>query len=54
VQLMLVTMETNTDTITNELVAVWTYWKKESLYLPGFLSAFYEAPAVPPLLRLPA
>jgi len=51
VQLMLVTNDVNTDTITNELSIVWTYWRKEALYLPGFLSAFYEAPAVPPLIR---
>ncbi len=51
IQLMLVTNEVNTDTITNELAIVWSYWKQEALYLPGFLSSFYEAPAVPPLVR---
>lgn len=24
-----------------------TYWRKESTYLPGFLSSFYESPVVP-------
>jgi len=51
VQLMLITNESNTNTITNELSVVWTYWRKEALYLPGFLSSFYEAPAVPPIFR---
>lgn len=50
-QLMAFTNDVNTTGITNNLVVVWTYWKKESLYLPGFLSSFYEAPAVPPILR---
>lgn len=51
VQLMLLTNATNTDTITNELVIAFTYWRKEALYLPGFLSSFFESPAVPPLIR---
>jgi len=51
VQLMLLTNVTNTDGITNELSVVMTYWRKESLYLPGFLSSFHEAPAIPPLFR---
>ena len=51
-QLMLLTNESNTDTITNEVSVVWTYWRKEALFLPGFLSAFYEAPAVPPVIRI--
>ncbi len=51
VQLMLLTVSLNVDTITNEISVVWTYWRKEALYLPGFLSAFYEAPTVPPLVR---
>lgn len=49
--LLFATNEANTNTITNEVSAVWTYWRKEALYLPGFLSSFYEAPAVPPLIR---
>lgn len=49
--LMTVTNDVNTTGITNELAAVWTYWRKEALYLPGFLSSFYEAPTVPPILR---
>lgn len=53
VQLMFLTNETNTDTITNELAIGLTYWKKEALFLPGFLSSFYESPSVPPLLRQP-
>lgn len=37
----------NVDTITHE-AAIWlTYWRKESLYKPGFLQSFYEAPAIP-------
>lgn len=51
VLLMQATNEANTDTITNQVSVVWTYWRKEALYLPGFLSSFYEAPAVPPLIR---
>lgn len=51
VQLMEVTLEGNTNLITNELAVVWTYWNKTSLFQPGFLSAFYEAPEVPPLRR---
>lgn len=51
VQLLTMTNRVNTTGITNEISIVWTYWRKEALYLPGFLSAFYEAPAVPPLVR---
>jgi len=51
VLLMNITNPDNTTGITNELSIVWTYWRKEALYLPGFLSAFYEAPAVPPVIR---
>jgi len=50
-QLMFLTTTVQLDTITNEISVVWTYWRKQSLYLPGFLSSFYEAPAVPPLVR---
>lgn len=41
----------NTDTILYDFDVVLTYWRKESLSMPGFLSAFYEAPAAPTLLR---
>jgi len=50
-QLMNITVDAQIDTVTNELSVVWTYWRKEALFLPGFLSAFYEAPAVPPITR---
>ena len=50
-QLMLLTNDANTTGITNEVSVVWTYWRKEALFLPGFLSAFYEAPVVPPVIR---
>ena len=33
---------------------VFTYWPKESLALPGFLSSFYEAPIVPTPLTVGA
>lgn len=46
-----VSMLTNTDTISNDLALVFTYWDKQALFLPGFLSAFFEAPAAPPLVR---
>ncbi len=49
-QLMLVTNNVNTTTITNELSVVWTYWDRQALFLPGFLSSFHEAPEVPPLV----
>ena len=41
----------NITTVTHELSMWCTYWRVESLYLPGFLSSFYEAPEVPPLVR---
>ncbi len=41
------------DTTTNALAVVFTYWRKEAMFVPGFLSSFFEAPAVPPLLRTP-
>jgi len=44
----------NIDTITSESAVWFTYWSKQAVYLPGFLSSFYEAPAVPPLIRAPA
>lgn len=46
-----VTVPTNTNTRVYDLNTVWTYWRKEAMHLPGFLSSFFEAPAVPPLLR---
>lgn len=48
-----VTNTVNVDSITNELRVVCSYWSKQATYLPGFLSSFYEAPAVPPLIRSP-
>lgn len=51
-QLLAMTM-TNVNNITHEVNVACTYWDKSALYLPGFLSAFFEAPAVPPLIRLP-
>jgi len=53
IQLLFATNSVNTDTITNEVAIIWSYWKQESLYLPGFLSSFYESPAVPPIVRQP-
>ena len=37
----------NVDTTVYKIVAMFTYWRKEALALPGFLQAFYEAPFVP-------
>ncbi len=51
VLLMQLAIVAQVDTITNEVAVVWTYWRKEALFLPGFLSAFYEAPAVPPIVQ---
>lgn len=42
---------TNTNLRVYNLISVFTYWRKSALYLPGFLSSFYEAPAIPGLLR---
>ena len=42
----------NIDTITHEAALWLTYWRKESLALPGFLSSFFEAPIVPTPLRV--
>ncbi len=42
---------TNVNLLTYDINLVFTYWRKEAIYLPGFLSSFYNAPAVPPLLR---
>ena len=49
-----ITVENNTDTVTHEFAAWFTYWRKESVYLPGFLSSFYEAPTVPSPLKIGA
>jgi len=37
---------TNQDTLLYDFDAVFTYWRTEALYRPGFLSSFYEAPEV--------
>ena len=37
----------NTDTKLYKIFAVFTYWRKEALTLPGFMQSFYEAPFVP-------
>ena len=37
----------NTDGVTYGLRMLFSYWRKESLYLPGFLSSFYATPVVP-------
>lgn len=52
--LMSVTIPTNTTGITNELSIVWTYWRKEATYRPGFLSSFFESPVVPTALKVGA
>lgn len=51
-QLMLMTID-NVDTVTHALSVWFTYWRGESLSLPGFLSSFFQSPAVPPLIRQP-
>ncbi len=50
-QLMLITFDINVDTITHEFAVVLTYWRKEALALPGFLSSFFEAPVIPTPLK---
>lgn len=46
-----VTVEDNTDTVVWDFDIVFSYWPKTALYLPGFLSSFFEAPEVaPPIL----
>ncbi|KKK83232.1 hypothetical protein LCGC14_2795450 [marine sediment metagenome] len=52
-QVINLTVISQVNTITNEMSFVFTYWRKESLYQPGFLSSFFEAPASPPLVRSP-
>lgn len=44
------TMETNIDTRVFDFDAVFTYWPKQAMFAPGFLSSFYEAPEVAPLI----
>ena len=44
-------MSVNTNLVTFDFDVVFTYWPKTALYLPGFLSSFYESPAIPPQLR---
>jgi len=38
---------TNTNTVVHDISAFFTYWRKESMALPGFIQSFYEAPFVP-------
>jgi len=45
-QLFAFFQETNTDTIVYEFDIVCSYWRKEALQRPGFLTAFYETPVV--------
>lgn len=45
-----ITLDANTDTIVYDFDIMCSYWPKTALYLPGFLSAFYEAPEVAPPL----
>ena len=52
-QLAFLKVDTQVNTVTNAVGWVWSYWRKSALYQPGFLSAFWEAPAVPPLIKLP-
>lgn len=52
--LMSVNISSNVNAVTHEMSVWLTYWRKESLYQPGFLGSFYEAPATPPILRRPA
>lgn len=42
----------NTNTVVHDISAMFTYWRKEALALPGFLQSFYEAPFVPGGLAL--
>jgi len=57
VQQQLIYFQTNLiqiDGVTNELSLVFTYWRKESLFRPGFLSSFYDSPVVPTPLKIGA
>jgi len=40
-------MPTNEDLTVYDFDLILTYWPTESLYRPGFLSSFWEAPLVP-------
>ena len=42
---------TNVTGVTHILHMVCSYWRKEALYQPGFMSTFMEAPEVPAILR---
>lgn len=37
----------NDNLIVYNFRTILTYWRRESFYLPGFLSSFFEAPVVP-------
>lgn len=39
----------NTDTIAYDFDVIFSYWKTEALYRPGFMSSFLMAPEVPPI-----
>lgn len=45
-----ITVQNNVDTNVYDFDMMFTYWPKQALFLPGFLSAFYEAPAAPPVI----
>ncbi len=38
----------NTNLVNYDFDAIFTYWPIEALYIPGFLSSFYESPIVAP------
>jgi len=52
--LMAVNIANNFDTIGYELFVWFTYWRRESISLPGFLSSFLESPVVPTPLKVGA
>lgn len=43
-----ITVQQNVDLDVWDFDVVFSYWPKTALYLPGFLSSFYEAPEVAP------
>ena len=43
----------NLDTRTYTFDVVFTYWRREALLAPGFLSSFYESPVVPAPIIIP-
>jgi len=45
---MVVSVSTNTTAVIWDFDVVFSYWPKTALYLPGFLSSFFEAPEVAP------